>query len=74
MIFLPWINGFSEWVSGGETTFTFPDRMKALDPFRDKLTLLKGVRYQNLKDTPNPEEDAADDPSRLAAVPHRRIG
>jgi len=54
-IFLSWPNAVIQWAAGSETGFTLPETLSSLEGVRDDLLLVRGVRYQNLIDTPNPQ-------------------
>jgi hypothetical protein len=56
-VFVIWTNGYQEWVTGTETDWQFPAYMRDLDPYKSDLIPIKGVKYQNLIDTPNPTKD-----------------
>lgn len=50
-----WANGInnqSTWAPPGQGAL--PDYLSSLEPHRSDLILLKGVNFQNLRDTPNP--------------------
>lgn len=52
-----WCNGINNqslWAPAGGGAF--PDYLSSLEPHRSDLILLKGVTFQNLRDTPNPEK------------------
>jgi hypothetical protein len=54
-IFINWPNAVLGWAGGGERDFTLDEALRPLEPFRHDLMLVRGLRFQNLKDTPNPQ-------------------
>lgn len=55
VITVVWTNGVLEWTGGSGADYTLPAYLKALEPHKADIIPIKGVRLQNLKDTPNPQ-------------------
>jgi hypothetical protein len=55
-LFVVWTNGVQEWADGSGGAYTLPAYLKALEPHRNDILPVKGVRLQTLKDTPNPQK------------------
>jgi hypothetical protein len=51
-LFVTWPNGLYDWPTGSGTNVTLTDTLSPLQPFVSDLNFIRGLKYQNLADTP----------------------